>query len=298
MRTCILTIILALGSALLVLVSCAETKVDERQNIREQSSSSPATRRKYREMVFVPAGEYMMSTGSSDRNRRRVHLKAFYIDIYEVSNERYGDFIRAGGYAKPELWTKAGWAWRSTNTITMPKWWQVGRYRIGPKYPDHPVGGISWFEAAAFARWEGKRLPTEAEWEKASRGTDGRLFPWGNECIETDGVFRANFEPYNDGNMYSGPIDSYPQGKSPWGCYNMVGNVWEWVADSALRTLNWHASLPVHDPVYTEDTGFKLMRGGSWFKSASVYDNYFRLVAEPGTMQYDDIGFRCARDAD
>ena len=298
MRTGISLCCFTLACVMCLLAGCSETKVDERKNIRDDTVTNPPKRREYRNMVFIPAGEFMMSTGSTDRARRRVHLKPFYIDIYEVSNEDYDAFIRDGRYSRPEYWTKDGWSWRATNQILMPKWWKTGRYRIGPMHPRFPVGGISWYEADAFARWAGKRLPTEAEWEKASRGTDGRLFPWGNDSIDAGGVFRANFEPLNDGNIYAGQIDSYPEGKSPWGCYNMLGNVWEWVADSAQRDRSWHAGLPERDPVYMADTGFKLLRGGSWYKGASVYDSFFRLVAEPGTMQYDDIGFRCARDAE
>lgn len=279
------------------LVGCSEIRANERQTIKDEKVVTQSPRREYRNMVYIPAGDFMMSTGSTQLARRRVSLKAFYIDIYEVSNEEYAGFIAADGYHKPEYWSKEGWAWRSTNQITMPKWWKEGRYRIGPRHPRFPVGGVSWYEADAFARWAGKRLPTEAEWEMASRGTDGRLFPWGNESIEAEGSVRANFEPLDDGNIYAGQIDSYPLGKSPWGCYNMLGNVWEWVRDSGQRGRSWHSGLPERDPVYLIDTGFKLLRGGSWYKRSGIYDNFFRFVVEPGTMEYDDIGFRCARDA-
>ncbi len=281
-----------------LLVGCGETKIDEHKNIKDGKNVVVPSRKEYPNMVFIPAGEFLMSTSSTDQGRRRVHLKAFYIDIYEVSNAQYEGFISDGGYAREELWSKEGWAWRSSNGVTMPKWWKTGRYRIGPMHPDYPVGGVSWYEAEAFARWAGKRLPTEAEWEMASRGMDGRLFPWGNDPVDADGVYRANFEPVNDGNMHAGRIDSYPLGKSPWGCFNMLGNVWEWVADSATKNGRWYRTLPDKNPVFTAETGYKLMRGGSWYKGFSVYDYFFRLAIEPGVMAYDDFGFRCARDAD
>lgn len=278
-------------------LACSGTKNGDQQKVRV---NDPDVRknRNYRNMVLVPAGDFLMSTGSTEQNRRKVTLKAFYIDLYETSNEEYARFIADGGYSNTRWWSADGWAWRQSTGTLMPRWWKSGRYRIGPAHPKYPVGGISWYEADAFARWAGKRLPTEAEWEKASRGTDGRLFPWGNDPIETGGKYHANFESLQDGHIYAAPVDAYPESIGPFGCYNMVGNVWEWVMDSGSADRSFYRTMPEANPLNSARTGFKLLRGGSWYRGASMYDSFFRLTLEPSALQYDDTGFRCAADAD
>ena len=146
-------------------------------------------------MILIPAGEFVMGTDSEQANAdqkpaHRVYLEAFYIDKYEVTNAQYEEFILAGGYKKRKFWTEEGWAFiqkerffyiypsRETYHIDTPLAYGDN---IVSTAPDHPVIGVSWYEANAYARWAGKRLPTEAEWEKAARGTDQRIYPWGNE---------------------------------------------------------------------------------------------------------------------
>jgi formylglycine-generating enzyme required for sulfatase activity len=246
-------------------------------------------------MAYVPAGEFWMSIGAGEDKRRKIHVDAFFIDLTEVNNREYDRFIRDGGYRREELWSKDGWSWRTRLKIEKPRWWELGRYHIGPGFPNYPVAGVSWYEAEAFARWAGKRLPTEAEWEKASRGTDRRRFPWGEGNINQDGVFFANFETALDGHPYAAPVKAFPHGKSPYGCYNMLGNVWEWVADSWSGT-SWYLIMPERNPRGDSRGEMRLMRGGSWFREANYYDSYFRLILAPGERDYDDIGFRCAAD--
>lgn len=245
-------------------------------------------------MVHVPGGWSRLSIGDDGKKYRKVYVTGFWIDKTEVSNRDFGAFIKAGGYTNPKYWTKEGWAWREAEKITMPRWWAEQRYQVGPNYPEYPVSGISWYEADAYARWKGKRLPTEAEWERASRGDGKTFFPWGNAPIDYEGKVFANFAAYTDGFLYSAPILAFPQGKSPWGCYNMLGNVWEWVQDFWTGEAGY-TGLPERDPVNLKGDQ-KLLRGGSWFRHASFFVQYYRLAAEPGSRKYDDVGFRCARD--
>ena len=248
-------------------------------------------------MVYVPAGYFYMSVDATGQRRVKVYVDAFFIDKYAVSNSDYEKFIRAGGYRQRRFWSEDGWKWRTENNTVHPRWWDTGRYNIGPDYPDHPVAAVSWYEAEAYCRWAGKRLPTEAEWEKASRGTDDRLYPWGNHAIRHNGRYYANLFGDADGHRHTAEVAAFPQGKSPYGCYNMVGNVWEWTND-------WRAPVSYYRNITEKNprglpTGIeKILRGGSWYKSQGFYETSFRLYASPGTRAYDDIGFRCAADVE
>jgi formylglycine-generating enzyme required for sulfatase activity len=179
-------------------------------------------------MVLVPAGTFLMGLPDNDflaeeheKPQRTVHLSAFWIDIYPVTNARFARFLEAGGYADPAWWSPAGWAWRQQHGIRRPLQWGQAGWDGG----DQPVAGVSWYEAAAYASWAGRRLPTDAEWEKAARGTDGRRYPWGNEWPLPA---LANFA-LSVGRTT--PVGLYPQGASPYGCHDMGGNVNNWTAD-------------------------------------------------------------------
>jgi formylglycine-generating enzyme required for sulfatase activity len=179
-------------------------------------------------MVLVPAGVFTM--GAADNNflaeehekpARQVALKAFWIDAFPATNKRFALFVSDGGYENPEWWCEEGWAWRSKTGVLKPAQWNVP----GWDGDEQPVAGVSWYEADAYAHWAGRRLPTDAEWEKAARGTDGRHYPWGNDWPSPD---LANF------NLHVGrttPVGLYPKGVSPYGCFDMAGNVNNWVAD-------------------------------------------------------------------
>jgi formylglycine-generating enzyme required for sulfatase activity len=159
---------------------------------------------------------------ASEQPRRRVTLSAFAIDVHPVSNRRYRAFVDAGGYREQRYWSPEGWDWRQKARVRAPL--SLGSNRLGA--PDQPVCGVSWYEAEAFARYAGRRLPTSAEWERAARGEDGRLFPWGDTPHPHKGL--CNFagrvgQPTKQG--------SYPAGVSPFGCHDMAGNVNNWVQD-------------------------------------------------------------------
>lgn len=234
------------------------------------------------DMVLVSAGEFLMGSNDVDREalavqygsrkpwfanerpQRKVTLPEFYMDRTEVTNKQYKEFVEATGHKPPTNWS-------------------------GTSYPaqlaDHPVAFVNWHDADAYCKWRKKRLPTEAEWEKAARGTDGRQFPWGNEF---------DLKKVNTIGEFSGatPAGFLPEGKSPYGAVDMAGNVQEWVED-------WYKQYPGND---YNDTDYgeklKVVRGGGWggmgHYTLQVYvRTSFRNAAPPEGF-YNDVGLRCA----
>ena len=253
-----------------------------------------------KEMVLVPAGEFLMGTSQEqlaelkrrykwdhewmrrERPQRRVYVEDFYIDKYLVTNAEYERFVEATSHvteAEIEGW---GWVWEeSLKKVEGADW----RHPNGPESTiedrmDHPVVMVSWNDAAAYAEWAGKRLPTEVKWEKAARGTQGWLWPWGNEWDE----WKAN--TIEAGPHTVTPVGSYPAGASPYGCLDMAGNVWEWMAD-------WLKAYPASDYL-DNDLGerYKVLRGGSWNGYGDVTRCAFRVRFDPSNRGID-IGFRC-----
>lgn len=228
------------------------------------------------EMVLVPAGEFTMGTDNTDANSsekpaHRVYLSAFYIDKYEVTNALYKACVDAGVCDPPKY----------TSSSTRDS------YFGNSEFNNYPVISVDWDMTNAYCEWRGARLPTEAEWEKAARGTDQRMYPWGED---TDKSF-ANY------NYYIGdttPVGNYEIGKSVYGVYDMTGNVSEWVAD-------WYASgyynaSPFENPLGTELGKYRGVRGGSWASALDKTTTFFRNYREPYET-YNNYGFRCAKDA-
>jgi formylglycine-generating enzyme required for sulfatase activity len=181
-------------------------------------------------MVLIPAGPFTMGMPASaflaedhEKPQRRVLLSAYWIDVYPVTNRRYRLFMDAGGYDQPQFWKPDGWQWKEVQELRAPAQWELA----GWDGPDQPVAGVSWYEADAYARWAGRRLPTDAEWEKAARGTDARRYPWGDDWPAHR---HANFDSAVGRTT---PVGLYPEGASPYGCHDMAGNVNNWTAD-------WH----------------------------------------------------------
>ena len=177
-------------------------------------------------MVYVPANTY--TWGIYEKRQ-----SASWIDKYEVTNGRFKKFMDAGGYTNSAYWSQTGWKWLQSKGITQPLYWNDKRYNT----PQQPVVGVSWYEADAYARWAGKRLPTTLEWQAAAQGTDNRIWPWGSVWDPA----KANAGDGSRGAPVA--VGSYPSGVSPFGALDMAGNVWEYTAD-------WYMLRPSNDQRY------------------------------------------------
>ena len=272
-----------------------------------RESPRPATYTPDTDMVVVPAGAFPLGSGRTPLaydNEQPVHwleLRAFAIDAAPVSSAAYLRFVEDGGYARRELWSEQGWRWRETAGVLHPgAWsregggWVEHRFgRVRPLALNRPVVHVSWHEAAAYARWAGKRLPTEAEWEKAASWDVAahakRAYPWGDEPPTGE---HANLDQ-----RLFGPaeIGAYPRGRSFYGCHQLIGDVWEWTASDFLPYPGFQA-FPYRE--YSEiffGSEYKVLRGGSWATSSFVARNTFRNWDLPIRRQIF-AGFRCAAD--
>ena len=233
----------------------------------------------------------------------RVFLDAFYIDKYEVTNARFQQFVQATGYrtqAEREGGGKIRTGAQTWVQVSDANWRSPrGQGSSIAGLEAHPVVQVSWHDAKAYCTWAGKRLPTEAEWEKAARGTDGRLYPWGNQ---TDGT-RVNFCDRNcpfewrdasvdDGSPSTAPVGSYETGKSPYGVYDMAGNVWEWVADWYEAT--YYRRSPARNPQGPTSGTQVVLRGGSWLYTAPDFRTTERAGVPPDRRN-ENIGLRCVQ---
>jgi formylglycine-generating enzyme required for sulfatase activity len=218
------------------------------------------------EMVVIPAGTFTMGSERGHGDEQPPHpvsISSFAIYRYEVTNEQYEAFCKATGHGKPAF----------ADNVKFNK-------------PKQPVVGVTWDDAVAYARWAGARLPTEAEWEYAARGTDGRLYPWGNERANRR---RAHVDqnPQSDA---TSEVGKYPDGASPFGCQDMAGNVWEWVAD--YYAYEYYRMSPTRDPQGPEQGRRRVLRGGCWGFPSEVRSTY-RFYEEPD-FSANYAGFRCA----
>ncbi len=242
-------------------------------------------------MVRIPAGPFAMGVvienerlwGDTDEEPvHEVLLSEYFIDRYEVTAQDFAAFLNA----YPD---KAERYIQIQNAVTLEH--TAGKYRPRPGLEKHPANRVSWYGADAYCRWRGKRLPTEAEWEKAARGNDERIFPWGNRLPHNDFVtFRRKFSKYGFDAMK--PVDTLPGGQSPYGVYHMAGNVWEWVAD-------WYEDIyyensPAKDPQGPETGISKVLRGGNWYYKAYYMRTTYRFNEYPDAFRVWQ-GFRCAQ---
>ena len=230
-------------------------------------------------LVLVPGGEFLAGGPRSDEGKGSfpVELPGFYMGMTAVTNAQYARFVKATKYAPPE---KADWG---------EPIWKNGTYP--PEKADHPVVCVNWDDAQAYCGWAGLRLPSELEWEKAARGTDGREYPWGKEW---DQAKCRNSE--NKGSGTTASVWEYALGVSPFGCYQMAGNVWEWCADG--YDSNAYYQYKRGDFAVTNNTRQRVVRGGSWYHDVPdsfrcAYRNYFVTPA-----RRDYLGFRVARSSD
>jgi gamma-glutamyl hercynylcysteine S-oxide synthase len=259
------------------------------------------------ELVEIPAGPCAIgaTTGGfaydNERPRHRTNVRAYLLGRTPVTNAAYLTFVEGGGYQRREWWSKAGWAWKQENDITRPgEWtadltaeWRLGR--LEPLHPDRPVVHVSWFEADAFARAHGARLPTEVEWEKAATWDpatqSARPYPWGRR--RTVPGLHANLGQRGGG---TAPAGAYPAGASPYGCLGMIGDVWEWTA-TRFDGYPGFVAHPYRE--YSEvffGGEYRVLRGGSWATRARVATPTFRNWDYPKRRQIF-AGIRIARDA-
>jgi gamma-glutamyl hercynylcysteine S-oxide synthase len=258
--------------------------------------------------VFVPAGPFTMGTSTdpwaldNERPAHDVDLRGYFIDAVPVSNAAYRGFVEAGGYDDERLWTAAGWRWRNESGKRSPAFWvrEGGGWmrrrfgRVEPLPDDEPVQHVCWFEADAYARWAGRRLPTEAEWEKAASWDPAagakQRFPWGDEppTEQHANLGQTRYHPT--------PAGSYPDGAAPSGALQMLGDVWEWTSTEFTGYPGFR-SFPYKE--YSEvffDDGYRVLRGGSWATDPQACRTTFRNWDHPIRRQIF-AGFRTARDA-
>jgi formylglycine-generating enzyme required for sulfatase activity len=265
------------------------------------------------EMVFVPPGEFFMGAPAGshalpdEQPERRVSVSGFWIDRREVTNRDYLQFVQATGHRIPMNAKEAATLWEAGQPL--------------PGIEDHPVVNVSWDDAVAFCRWRNKRLPTEAEWEKAARGVDRRMYPWGNDWdpnlansasywagrkiefssgadwddfwLRGEGA-RISKEKGIKGEVLTLPVGSFPAGASPYGLLDMAGNAAEWIQD--WYNPNYYKEAALSDPTGPNRGAIRGMRGGSWLKPAVSLRTTDR---DWGTIDSrpSGTGFRCAKDA-
>ncbi len=232
------------------------------------------------ELVLIPAGEFVMGKEIPadkiakmkkkpyiDFAAHKVYVDSFYMDKYEVTNAHYHRFCKETGHQLPEFWGK-------------------DEFHCGLKYPDHPVVGVSYSDARAYAEWRGMRLPTEAEWEYAARGgLVGKNYPNGDKLDETQANFKSKAGTVK--------VGSYPP--NGYGLYDMVGNVVEWVSDYYQK--GYYQEGPAKNPGGPEMGRFRVIRGGGWHSGPYCNQVYFRNALPPNWVDFN-VGFRCAKDKD
>ncbi|MGO4617707.1 ergothioneine biosynthesis protein EgtB [Nocardia sp. 2YAB30] len=271
-------------------------------------AAAPTTSAPVAGEIVIPAGEFTMGTSTdvwaldNERPAHRVSVPGFTIDAAPVTNEQYLAFVDDGGYDRPELWSVRGWAHRTEAGLVAPQFWErdpAGHWWrrvfgvMTPLRPHQPVVHVCWFEAEAYANWAGKRLPTEAEWEKAARFDPAtgasRRFPWGDTDpdVGTANLGQRHLEPAE--------VGAYPAGASPAGVHQLIGDVWEWTA-SSFEPYPGFRAFPYKE--YSEvffGGDYRVLRGGSFGTDPVACRGTFRNWDHPIRRQIF-AGFRLARD--
>ena len=255
-------------------------------------------------MLYVPSGEFLMGSADTDpvaqpqeRPQHTVYLDPFWIDRTEVTVAQFRLFVQATGYRTTAEEQGGAYAY----VESAGEWQEVDgadwQHPFGPQsnaVDNHPVTQVTWSDAVAYCTWTGGSLPTEAQWEKAARGSDGRLYPWGdafdgallNYCDASCGGDAT----FDDDYPFTAPVGSYPAGASPYGALDMAGNVWEWTADR--YNSSYYAHSPSENPTGPTSGASRVLRGGSWNHDRTGMRVAYRLDAPRSTI-VDNFGFRC-----
>jgi formylglycine-generating enzyme required for sulfatase activity len=265
-------------------------------------------------MIWVPAGNVRLGQIGIAEPVNDFNVAGFYVDIYEVSNAKYKAFIDAGGYQNAAYWNPVGWAWRVANSITLPANWNANTYHGGgiAGNEQFPANGVSWWEADAYCRWAGVRLPTEAEWEKAAKGgcrthgnpgqcdaSDTPTYPWGEDLTGPRANYWASGDPYDNNTTPVGYYDGSNHGgyqtinsPSPYGLYDVAGNVWEWCS-TKYASYPYNPNDGRENPPASYSECCRVLRGGSCGDGVT----YGLRCAHRNSISADDrtwsIGFRC-----
>jgi eukaryotic-like serine/threonine-protein kinase len=226
-------------------------------------------------MRLVSAGNFIMGNSDSQYSEEKpthtVYLDDFYIDRYEVTNVMYKACVDTGACQPPD----------QTTSSTRDS------YYGNTEYDNFPVIFVGWEDANAYCQWRGMKLPSEAQWEKAARGPDGRTYPWGENIDDT-------YANYNDSAGDTTEVGSYEKGKSPYGLYDMAGNAWEWVAD--WFSSSYYLDTPLTNPPGPVSGDYRVLRGGSWHNQAETVATSSRGWNQLEFFENTDFGFRCAMD--
>jgi serine/threonine-protein kinase len=254
--------LMVLGAALLAACSTNPIPVAGEVSVSEKDGMR---------LLYVPAGAFMMGNDNGWAGQKPAHevnLDAFWIDETEVTNRMYALCVQDGACLPP----------RNVSSYTRE------RYYLDGQFTDYPVLYASWQDAKTYCSWAGRALPSEAQWEKAARGADGRLYPWGDQSPSQNLLNNFDVSFLEDTTR----VGSYPQGAGPYGALDMAGNVWEWTAD-------WFDAYPGGDLTASENFGqiHRVMRGGSFVDAADATARY----ANDPKLRMHDIGFRCALSA-
>jgi iron(II)-dependent oxidoreductase len=269
---------------------------------RPGAQTPPGALSAHPDMTLLPGGPFIMGTSDdpvaldNERPAHPIDLPAFWLDTTPVTNAAYAEFVADGGYDDPRWWDESGWKWRQEAGLVAPQFWSEGsRTRFGfvePIPAAEPVQHVCWYEADAFARWAGKRLPTESEWEFAASNGGTSRWPWGSAdpTAKTAALWTipSSFGP--------GPVGAHPDGVNQWGTHDLIGGVWEWTATD-FSGHSGFVAYPYRE--YSEvffGTEYKVLRGGSWGTDAAAVRATFRNWDFPIRRQIF-AGFRCAKDA-
>lgn len=259
------------------------------------------------EMVHIPSGSFLMgNTGNEDWTeldelpQHSVNLTDYYICKHEVTRGQYNQFILDDGYSNQSLWSASGWSWKVTNSKTQPLYWEASQdWGTGTftQTDNHPVVGVSYYEAEAFCNWAGGQLPTEQEWEKAARwnGSSPRQYPWGDiwDAEKCNNYFDSNSAGGGYQKRQTSIVGSYTSGVSHYGCEDMAGNVAEWCKD-------WYVSYPGSSTPFDYTNTYRVLRGGSWNYVGYNYGYRcsFRIFEQPqNSLNTNGFRIRMAYDS-